>query len=81
MSPGGSSGQLRDELGVLPPLSNIVTTAFGEIQGLRFNPPSKLGRPVPPPKHPTLISRKRIRTELYQPPDSNAPGRERLRNW
>src|SRR5262249_33239070 len=44
----------------LPPLSNIVTTALRCSHGLCFRPPSRLGRPVPPPKQPTLSSRKRI---------------------
>ena len=38
----------------LPPLSNIVTTAFRRSHGLFLSPPSRLGRPVPPPKHPTF---------------------------
>src|SRR5207248_52467 len=49
----------------LPPLSNIVTTAFTFSHGLFFSPPSRLGRPVPPPKQPTLNCRKRMWITFY----------------
>lgn len=42
----------------------MVTTAFKRSQGLRLRPPSKLDRPVSPPKHPRLISRRRIFEQL-----------------
>ena len=60
-SPGGSTPSSSRSWPELPPLSNMVTTACSLSQGLRFNPPSRLGRPVPPPKQPTFSSRSRIR--------------------
>src|SRR5262245_61842883 len=59
MSPGGSTPSSSRSCPELPPLSNMVTTALGVIQGLRLRPPSRLGRPVPPPKQPTRMSRRR----------------------
>src|SRR5688572_17894824 len=56
-SPGGKTPSSSRSWPELPPLSNIVTTAFKCSQGLDFSPPSRLGRPVPPPKHPTFRSR------------------------
>ena len=56
-SPGGSTPSSSRSWPELPPLSNIVTTAFRRSHGLFFNPPSRLGRPVPPPKHPTFNCR------------------------
>src|SRR5439155_2558377 len=38
----------------------MVTTALTLSHGLLFNPPRRLGSPVPPPKHPTLNCRRRI---------------------
>ena len=52
MSPGGSTPSSSRNCPELPPVSNIVTTALTDSHGLRFRPPSRLGRPVPPPKHP-----------------------------
>jgi hypothetical protein len=54
MSPGGRTPSSSRNCPELPPLSNIVTTAFTWSHGLFFRPPSTLGRPVPPPKQPTL---------------------------
>src|SRR5262249_31693782 len=51
-----------------PPLSNIVTTPLRRSQGFCFNPPSRLGKPVPPPKHPTLSCRRRITVSSYNQP-------------
>src|SRR5262249_57043564 len=65
MSPGGSTPSSSRSWPELPPLSNIVTTAFKCSQGLCFNPPSRLGSPVPPPKQPTFSSRRRIGHILY----------------
>ena len=56
-SPGGSTPSSSRSWPELPPLSNMVTTALRCSQGLFFKPPSRLGRPVPPPKHPTFSSR------------------------
>src|SRR5262245_16130432 len=53
-SPGGSTPSSSRSTPELPPLSNIVTTAFTVSHGFDFSPPSRLGRPVPPPKHPML---------------------------
>src|SRR5262245_9403838 len=44
----------------------MVTTAFSDSQGLDLSPPSRLGRPVPPPKHPTLILRSCIGAQLHR---------------
>src|SRR5579862_6935185 len=44
----------------------MVTTALSFSQGLFLRPPSRLGRPVPPPKQPTLMVRRRT-------PDSSSP--------
>ena len=55
--PGGSTPSSSRSTPELPPLSNIVTTACSRSHGLRFRPPRRLGRPVPPPKQPTLSSR------------------------
>jgi hypothetical protein len=60
MSPGGNTPSSSRSCPELPPLSNIVTTALTWSQGLFFKPPRRLGRPVPPPKQPTLSSRTRI---------------------
>ena len=60
-SPGGSTPSWSRSWPELPPLSNIVTTAFTVVQGLVLSPPSRLGRPVPPPKHPTFNVRRRMR--------------------
>src|SRR5437899_1205891 len=60
MSPGGSTPSSSRSWPELPPLSNIVTTALTFSHGLLFNPPSRLGSPVPPPKHPTFSCRSRI---------------------
>jgi hypothetical protein len=38
----------------------LLTTAFTVSQGFLFRPPSKLGSPVPPPKHPMLKVRRSI---------------------
>src|SRR3954463_2714748 len=57
-SPGGRTPSSSRRTPELPPLSNIVTTAFTESHGLVFNPPSRLGRPVPPPKQPMFIVRR-----------------------
>jgi hypothetical protein len=81
MSPGGSTPSSSRSWPELPPLSNMVTTAWGEIQGLRLSPPSRLGRPVPPPKHPTLTSRNRIRPELYQSQGTIGLLNCRFENW
>src|SRR5215470_2300776 len=56
-SPGGSTPSSSRSWPELPPLSNIVTTALTVSQGLLLSPPSRLGRPVPPPKHPMLSVR------------------------
>src|SRR5688500_16840284 len=61
-SPGGSTPSSSLSCPELPPLSNIVTTAFRWSQGLLFRPPRRLGSPVPPPKQPMFSSRRRIRT-------------------
>ena len=53
-SPGGSTPSSSRSWPELPPLSNIVTTALTSSHGFFFNPPSRLGSPVPPPKHPTF---------------------------
>ena len=55
-SPGGRTPSSSRRTPELPPLSNIVTTACTRSHGLRFNPPSRLGRPVPPPKQPIFSS-------------------------
>jgi hypothetical protein len=60
MSPGGRTPSSSRSTPELPPLSNIVTTASARSHGLLFNPPTRLGNPVPPPKQPTLSSRSRI---------------------
>src|SRR5205823_9690128 len=60
MSPGGSTPNSSRNWPELPPLSNMVTTALTLSHGLLFNPPRRLGSPVPPPKHPTLNCRRRI---------------------
>src|SRR5947209_989752 len=60
MSPGGSTPNSSRNCPELPPLSNIVTTALTFNHGFAFSPPSRLGRPVPPPKQPTFSWRKRI---------------------
>ena len=60
-SPGGSTPNWSRSWPELPPLSNIVTTALTRSQGFCFNPPSKLGRPVPPPKQPTFKARNCMR--------------------
>src|SRR5688572_12847999 len=65
-SPGGSTPSSSRSCPELPPLSNIVTTALRRSHGLLFNPPSRLGRPVPPPKHPTSNRRIRIEHEFYK---------------
>src|SRR5215831_11213385 len=65
MSPGGSTPNSSRSWPELPPLSNIVTTALTSSHGLFFSPPSRLGSPVPPPKHPTLNRRRRIGHILY----------------
>src|SRR4029077_11028679 len=59
-SRGGSTPSSSRRTPELPPLSNIVTTASACNQGFDFRPPSRLGRPVPPPKQPTRISRRRM---------------------
>src|SRR5688572_27367478 len=64
-SPGGKTPNWSRSWPELPPLSNMVTTALRRSHGLRFKPPSKLGRPVPPPKHPTLSCRIFIRRRFY----------------
>ena len=56
-SPGGKTPSSSRSYPELPPLSNIVTTALTRSQGFCLRPPSKLGRPVPPPKQPTVNSR------------------------
>src|SRR4051812_26787520 len=65
MSPGGRTPSSSRSTPELPPLSNIVTTALTLSQGLLLSPPSRLGRPVPPPKHPTFNSRSCIAHILY----------------
>src|SRR5262245_49678107 len=65
MSPGGSTPSSSRSCPELPPLSNMVTTAFRCSHGLCLSPPSRLGRPVPPPKHPTFSCRMRIAHILY----------------
>ena len=57
-SPGGSTPSSSRNCPELPPLSNMVTMAFRSSQGFCFKPPSTLGRPVPPPKQPTFITRR-----------------------
>jgi hypothetical protein len=64
MSPGGSTPSSSRSCPELPPLSNIVTTAWACSQGLFLSPPSKLGSPVPPPKQPTFSSRSFIAATL-----------------
>src|SRR5918992_5767187 len=64
-SPGGSTPSSSRSTPELPPLSNIVTTAWTVSHGLRFRPPSRLGNPVPPPKQPTFSSRSSIGATLY----------------
>ena len=66
MSPGGSTPNSSRNCPELPPLSNIVTTALTFNHGFAFSPPSRLGKPVPPPKQPTFSSRKRIGNSLYK---------------
>src|SRR5205809_197125 len=66
MSPGGSTPSSSRSCPELPPLSNIVTMAFRRSQGLTFSPPSRLGRPVPPPKQPMFSSCNRIRWHSNQ---------------
>src|SRR6185436_207639 len=51
-SPGGSTPSSSRKTPELPPLSNIVTTACTVSHGFDLSPPSRLGSPVPPPKHP-----------------------------
>src|SRR5690606_39345511 len=55
--PGGSTPSSSRSWPDDPPLSNIVTTACRSTDGSFFRPPSRLGRPVPPPKHPILSVR------------------------
>ena len=57
-SPGGSTPSSSRSCPELPPLSNIVTMAWRSSQGFCFRPPRTLGRPVPPPKQPTFITRR-----------------------
>src|SRR6185295_3250547 len=64
-SPGGSTPSSSRSCPELPPLSNIVTTAFRLSQGLLFKPPSRLGSPVPPPKQPMFSVRSCIRPSLF----------------
>ena len=69
-SPGGRTPSSSRSCPELPPLSNIVTTAFSWSQGLVFSPPSRLGSPVPPPTQPTFSSRRcmlncRSRSTVY----------------
>src|SRR5262249_26611198 len=63
-SPGGSTPTSSRSCPRLPPLSNIVTTALRCSQGFVFNPPSRLGSPVPPPTQP-MRSSLRCTGELY----------------
>src|SRR5690606_4732189 len=49
----------------LPPESNIVTMALRSSHGTPRRPPSRLGRPVPPPKQPTRRVRRRINARFY----------------
>src|SRR6188472_3564160 len=79
-SPGGSTPSSSLSWPELPPESNIVTTAFTCSHGLRLRPPSSAGKPVPPPKHPTLICRSCIRRALYRTSQRvPGPSRHRLR--
>ena len=71
-SPGGSTPSSSRSWPELPPLSNIVTMAFRRSQGLVFRPPSRLGRPVPPPKHPMLSWRRLHRTGFYAHDNASA---------
>src|SRR5207344_1981546 len=59
-SPGGRTPSSSRRTPELPPLSNMVTTASACSQGFDFSPPNRLGRPVPPPKHPTRSLRRRM---------------------
>jgi hypothetical protein len=59
-SPGGSTPSSSRNCPELPPLSNIVTTPFRRSHGLLFNPPSRLGNPVPPPTQPMFSSRRNM---------------------
>src|SRR5687767_15911578 len=45
----------------------MVTTALSASHGFDFKPPSKLGRPVPPPKHPIFSLRNCIRINCIAP--------------
>jgi hypothetical protein len=71
MSPGGNTPSASCNCPDDPPVSNIVTMACTSTQGLAFSPPSTLGKPVPPPKHPTASSRMRICAILRPAPRYN----------
>src|SRR5438105_7022558 len=74
MPPGGSTPSSSRSCPELPPLSNIVTTALTSSHGLDLRPPSRLGRPVPPPKQPMFNSRRRIGTIVVHAPHTTARG-------
>src|SRR5688500_3059201 len=64
-SPGGRTPSSSRSWPELPPLSNIVTTALTDSHGFSFSPPSRLGNPVPPPKHPIFSFRRSIQAPLF----------------
>ncbi len=70
-SPGGRTPSWSRSCPELPPLSNIVTTAWTCTHGLCLSPPIRLGSPVPPPKHPISSSRSRtagiVQCGLFRP--------------
>ena len=57
--------ELVAQLTRTPPLSNIVTMAWTISHGLDLRPPSRLGSPVPPPKHPTFRVRSCMESGQY----------------
>ena len=72
-SPGGKTPNWSRSCPELPPLSNMVTTALTLIQGFCFSPPMRLGRPVPPPKHPMFNCVSCIVRIIHQPRQRRGP--------
>src|SRR5437667_6701878 len=75
-SPGGNTPSSSRSCPELPPLSNMVTTAFSRSHGLVLRPPKRLGRPVPPPKQPTFSSRSCTDPFYWQVPVGQMVGRK-----